>query len=753
MAARVTSNEANSLTAISPLQQNAYPRPDEPITMSGARLGPDPAVESEALRKERFLEIARQRFRVAVDAESPRRKEMRIDHQFYGGEQWDTGIRMQREQQRRPCLTINRIPGFVGHVVNNMRQDRPGIKVLPEGSGSDEDQAEVRQGLMRHIETDSQADQAYDHSFQDMCIGGLGVLRVVDDWEDPTSFHRRLVIRAVQNPFTVYWDPFAKQPDWSDIKWAFITEDLTVKEFKEQYGDDREAVSKAEFVSLGDNAPFWFPGGNIRVAEYFYVDETKDISCEMENGSVKLWSDLKKLKDPFGQQMYTLTFDNEGNRLVEFEGYQGRTRDCVVPKVKWAKISAVDILKEREWKGNYIPLIPVLGQRVQQDGNEMLVGMVRYAREPQRSFNYLWSSAVEMAALAPKAPFIAEVGQIPDGNEGIAWEKANTMPVSVLRYKRVTAEFGNSGALLPPPQRQQAEPPIQAFVQLLQIADQHLKSVFSIYEASLGQRGPQESGKAINARKVESETATFNWGDNFVRALKHLGNVLNDLLPVYYNEPGRVVQIIGDDESIKAVTLNKPFMEKGVEKQYDLSSGRYSVVISTGPSAETKRQENVAAMLELAKAFPNQMSMALDLLIRQADFPDADTVADRIKKTLPPGIADSEEDEQIPPAAKQLLEQFRQQNEVMAQQLEAATDERAAETEKQQWETLRTQMVEENKLTIAQLKAANEESKILVSQLFQEFREMKAALMQQTVGQQTSSESVTAPAEAVGQGQ
>lgn len=723
-----------ALTALTPQQVNAWPKQTPKTTIAG-----DPTYYGSD-SKEAFLQLMLERFKLCVDASKQQREESLEDQRFAGGIQWTEDIRGQREAQGRPCLTINRIDGFLAHAVNNMRQSRPAIKIEPEADGADEEIASLKQGIIRHIQTNSNADTVYDESFRGMCTGGLAWMRVVDDWADPMSMDQDLFIRLVKNSFAVYVDPFCVQPDWSDMKYAFIVEDMTKQEFKSQY-PNADYASLDNFKSVGDNSPYWFPGGKIRVVEYFHVEQKKDTLCEMEDGSKRLYSKLPK-------NMYSISADEEGDGIAVYLNDPedinvttriGRARDCLVPCVYWAKCNAMEVLKERKWKGRYIPLIPVIGNQMELDGETILVGMVRYAREPQRMYNYMYTSFVETIALAPRAPFIAEMDQIPDGLREM-WQRANSDPQAVLLYKAVVAE---NGQLAPPPQRQQAEPPIAAFVQGLSMADQNLKSVFRIYDASLGQRGPQESGLAINARKIESDTGIYNWGDNFIRALRLLGTVLDDLIPYYYNTPGRVFHIDQDDDSKKEVIVNQEFQEQGQTKKLDLSAGgRYACVVSTGPSAQTKRQESLQGMVEFFKEYPAGLQACAHILVNEFDFPGKDKLKAQLEKILPPNLQAPDPDAPpIPAAFTAQAAEMQKQIGLLSSALHEATDKSNLERLKQQaegdreqrreeWETLRTQMTQEVNLAIASMKTGSDEAKFVNQQVFEELQSWRNVFQQ-----------------------
>jgi hypothetical protein len=725
-------------------QVNSWPRPQSPTMMSGERVYAVSDGElSPAQKEQEKIQIARERFKVASDAEAARRREFLEDIRFSQGIQWAADIEQRRRQQGRPCLTINRIEEFLAHVVNTFRQARPDIKVQPIGDGADEEQAEVRQGLIRHIENVSNSDAAYDMAFWNMCCAGLGWLRIVNDWSDPKSFDQDLFIRWIPNIFSVYSDPFTVQPDWSDMKWAFVVEDLTPKEFRMRF-PKKKIVSNSDFQSTGDHAAYWIPGGKIRIAEYFHVEEEDGILLDIGDGDTILLSDMPKADQAsFGAEMiYAAGGEMKYPVYLPSTTVVYNHRECITPTVYWSLMSGVEMLDERKWKGSFIPLIPVIGKQTYYDGNLNINGMVRYAREPQRMYNYMYSCFVETVALAPKAPFIAEVDQVPDGIRE-EWENANTQPTALLRYKSKLIE--GTQEIAPPPQRQQAEPPIQAFVAGLQMADQNLKSTFRIYDASLGQRGPQESGLAINARKIESDTGVYNWGDNFIQAYNYLGRQLNEQLEFYYNNPGRIMRLIGEDNTTRSVTMNQPFQDQGDMKHFDLRKGKFSVVISTGPTYQTRRQEAQNAMMEILKANPALFNVIGDIAVKEMDFPGKDAIASRLQKAMPPGIRDAEPGQtQLPPEVQGQMQQMQAMIQQLTAALHEASDKMNLERMKQEYETYRTQLQQEVSLANNQLKVGSDEAKFMNDKIFAELERVRQRLDSQ-LGVATGTDPNAAP--------
>ena len=233
----------------------------------------DKVQEAESLlqqAKEEFLSLARERFRTIVDAESQLREQMLEDLRFRASEQWPDNVRAMRDQDNRPCLTVNRIPQFVRQVTNNQRASRPSIAVSPTGDVSDPDVAEVVQGVIRHIEDKSDADVAYSTAGELLGTMGRGYVRVITDYEDddPLNMNQEVRIERVPNPFSIYMDPSSQKPDASDARYAFVVEDIPKDEYKFRYPHS-EMAELAEFTSTGNDQPEWMPEGNIRIAEYF----------------------------------------------------------------------------------------------------------------------------------------------------------------------------------------------------------------------------------------------------------------------------------------------------------------------------------------------------------------------------------------------------------------------------------------------------------------------------------------------------
>ena len=281
-------------------------------------------------------------------------------------------------------------------------------------------------------------------------------------------------------------------------------------------------------------------------------------------------------------------------------------------------------------------------------------------------YNYWTSQEAEMLALAPKAPFIGYGGQF-EGYE-MQWKTANTTNWPYLEVNPdVTDGAGNS---FPLPQRSQPPMAQTGLIQAKMGAAEDIKSTTGQYNASLGQQGNERSGKAIMARVQEGDTGTYHYVDNLGRAIRHITRQLVDLIPKVYDTE-RIARIIGVDGEVGMAKLNpqqpEPVKEirdqTGVviEKIYNPTVGVYDVVITTGPSYLTKRQEAVEAMANILQTSPQLWQVAGDLFIKNMDWPGAQEMAARFKKIIDPKVLAEDDKSPELQSAEQMIEALTQQ--------------------------------------------------------------------------------------------
>jgi Phage P22-like portal protein len=619
---------------------------------------------------EDVLATARTRMNMAIGALSESRENEIDDLRFYAGSpdnqwQWPADVLATRGAVQgqsinaRPCLTINKLPQHVHQVTNDMRQNRPGAKVIPVDDKADVQVAEVFNGMIRHIEYISDADVAYDTACENQVSYGEGYIRLLTDYCDPNSFEQDIKIGRVRNSFSVYMDPTIQDPTGADAKWCFVTEDIDKGEFARLY-PNAAPITTLQSLGVGDqNLTQWLNENTIRIADYYYVDY-----------------DMKKL-NLYPGNVTAFEGSREDKLLKAQFGAPKKSRKVQNPVVRYCKINGYEILEENVWAGQWIPVIRVVGNEFEVDGRLYVSGLVRNAKDAQRMYNYWVSQEAEMLALAPKAPFIGYGGQF-EGYED-KWKTANTNNWPYLEVNPDVTD--GSGSVLPLPSR--AQPPMASsgLLQAKSGAAEDIKSTTGQYNASLGMGSNERSGKAILARQKEGDVGTYHYGDNLSRAVRHVARQLVDLIPKIYDTE-RIARIIGEDGETKMAKINpeqaEPVKEIRdmanpdivIEKIYNPSVGKYDVVASTGPGYATKRQEALEAMAQLLQGNPDLWKVAGDLFVKNMDWPGAQEMAKRFAKTIDPKIMEDSDKSPALQAAEQQMQAMGQEMEQMHQMLQ-----------------------------------------------------------------------------------
>jgi hypothetical protein len=581
-------------------------------------------------------------WRLVNDSDSTNRAEALNDIKFAAGDQWPVEIQNSRNLESRPCLTINKIDAYIRQVTNQQRMQRPRIKVHPVNNLADYKIAQVIEGITRHIEVNSSADTAYDTAFDYAVRMGWGYWRINYKYVREDSFDQEIYIDAVENPFTVYFDPNSVRPDGSDAERCLITTVLDKKIFREMYPGANDGANFQQ-RSTGDDTSAWVTKEDIRIAEYFYI--------ERERAKLYLLSDG------------TTSFGDSANFFARVEAAKLTVvdeRDSFRKAVKWVKMTAMEVLEEKTWAGKYIPVVPCYGAQVIVDDKRKKYGLVRFAKDPQRMYNFWRTSMTESVALAPKAKWLLAEGQ-DEGHEN-EWAMANIKSMPVLRYKQKDIE----GVPAPAPQRLQPEPPPAGIMEAAGAISADLQMVLGIMDPNQLPSG-NISGKALQGQQNQVDLSNFHFYDNLTRSIAQTGRIILDLIPKIYDTQ-RVMRIIGSDGQPDMTTINEQ-NEIG-EVLNDVTVGEYDVVMDTGPGFQTKRQQAVESMMPLLTGNQELFNIAGDLVFRNMDFPGADVIADRLAAMNP--MANIDEKSDIPPEAQMRLAQSEQMIQQLQQQLQAA---------------------------------------------------------------------------------
>lgn len=570
------------------------------------------------------------------------------------GEQWDKFQLSKRKN--RPCYEFNQTRQICRHITNAQRQQRPNIKIVGV-EDSDKKGAELRQGLIKNIEMVSNADNAYDTGFKYAVEGGYGVIGLKTDYTDDTAWDQDILINEITDPFSIWFDHNAKLYDRSDSMFAFEESSLTHEAYRAEYPDT--TVSSWDSNSFSLTKTGWFTQDQIRIVKYWYREPYYKTLVPLQDGKV---IEAEKLTQ---EQIPMIKRDAQG---------QPMSRKALCYRVYSRIANGTEFITEKEeWPDKEIPLVPVYGDLFYVDGRQEFSGAVEHMMDAQRLVNYSLTTAHETIAKQPKSPYLLTTTMLEGKGIKDMWDKSNAVDAPYLAYTPDPAAPNAKPTRENPPEFP------ASLVNMGTLSVDMIKAVSGVYDASLGQRSNETSGKAIKARDSQADTANFNYIDNLGRSLTSLGKKLVRIMPVIYDTQ-RVMRVIGPDGGESNVTLNNKRISPTTlqpEVENDLSAGRFDVTVKMGAGYATLRQEFNDLMMGVAQSNPELFAASADLFYESMDGPYTDKLAERAKAMLPPQIQGLlQKDKDMPPEVAQAfaqVDQAMQQVQAQQQELDAAS--------------------------------------------------------------------------------
>ena len=553
------------------------------------------------------------------------------------GNQWDQKLRARRNN--RPCYEFPKLRSHVIQVQNEMRQSRPQGKVRGT-EDSDRGLAEIMQGICRNIEAVSNAERAYDIAFEFAVQGGFGDWKICTDYLKEDDFEQDIRIEPVRNPFASKPDPAAVKIDRSDARFWFLEDTVPRSDFERDYPE----ASITDFDGDGHCNQFWRDKDSVRVCEYWYKMPRTRKLLALSDGRV-VFAD--KIATDAGL---------EESEAADFLAAAG------IGVVKEREVEShtvcMRLTNGHEWltpvykfPSKYIPIVRIWGNLQNINGDDYWSGLVRFSKDQQRLHNLHRTALIEAIAKAPKAPYALTASQI-KGYETM-WKSANAEDYPYLLFN---PDSQNPG---PPQRTNQTEVPV-ALITAAGMDNDDIKAATGQYDASLGQRSNETSGKAINSRKQQGATATFNFIDNLAYGVRYTYEILGDMIPNVIDTP-RAVRILGEDGGEKWKQLYQEVVDPNTGQTVvvnDISKGKYDYTVTVGASYATQRMEAAEAFANLAGQIGGSAPAIGPLLayaaMQNQDLPGMEESLTAFRKVLvAQGLLEPKEGEQAPQQQQQ----------------------------------------------------------------------------------------------------
>lgn len=639
------------------------------------------------------IKRAKKRFDECVSWEAQARTWFDYDYKFANGDahnlyQWDNAIVQDRLSNNRPILTINKTMQHNLQIINDAKQNKPGVNIRPVGESASFDAAQVFQEVVRHIEYVSNAESVYDNATVFQVHAGIGYWRILTDYVDARSFDQEIFIKPIKDPRAVFLDPDIMEDDGSDARFGFIFNDMPKDLFDDKYPKFKDKVGWNN-AAFGVTADTWYDKNNIKVAEYYEKTQEEEtlvgftIPDSFEGAGdqvIKFVSELDDNEKEAYERLKQINKDMKAMKARVPEEFDLRERDVLTDNIEWFKIAGDLIIDRGPWLGKYIPIVRLVGTETIIDGILDRKGHTRALINAQQMYNYNTSANVEFGALQTKSPWIAATQAIEGFEE--YYKTANSVNHSYMPFNA----FDEDGNALPPPSRPAAPQAAPAYVRQLEIAQNEMMMASGQYQAQMGENENAKSGVAINARQRQGDRATYHFIDNNAKAIRYTGKILIDLIPKIYDTK-RVMRISATNGSIMEVTIDpkaelayqklpppedgsipRDQQEQIIQLIFNPNVGIYDVQSEVGPSFATRRQEAFNALTQIAATNEQFMGIAGDILWRVADFPEAQVLAQRWRKIIPPNITGDALDPEIEKTMADASAKIEQQLAIIAQQ-------------------------------------------------------------------------------------
>lgn len=647
----------------------------------------------------------------------------------------------------RPCLSISKIDQPIQLVQNQFQNAHLGVNIHPLSEKANKETAEILQGLYRKIERDSNAVLPRSWAFDRATEAGMGYYRVVTEYDDTTDdpWDQKILIKRILRQEMIIFDPSANEPDYSDAEYAFQATWMPMSKFKTVYPKvPISKVSDSELASIATEQPEWVNQDGdewgVIVAEYF---------------------------DKHYQAVEHVGRDSSGREVRRTEQKVHLMRSVVCGG---DQDGIYELEKATEWNGQHIPIITVVGKETQPYNKERrYVGIVEPAMDAQRGYNYSVTTAIEIAALEPKAPFIGAEGQF-EGHEP-KWNQANTRNWPYMEYVPKTLE----GNLVPPPSRMPIDASrLNVSMTLAGLFDQAIQATTFTPDPALGKHSRDESGKAIEALQSQSQASTSNFMANMAQiSMTYEAKVIMDMIPRIYDRPGRIARILDFEDETKEVMLNQPFImdqasgrpmpanqPQGLAQLggpspmttsgaapmptpapqpkplvYNLTEGKYGVSVTIGKSYQSRMEQGKETLLSLFQVAPEVVPILLPTFMKFSDEPwaqDAFKLMKEVRDQKFPGLDKAEPGQETPEQLRAELEaskaKLKEAESIMGQMKQAIDTDQA----KQQAQIEKARIDAEAKMALA---GQDAQTTSQLEELTQKFDAMLEQMKQQSAAE------------------
>lgn len=551
---------------------------------------------------------------------------IRDDMRFRTGNQWtNEGL---KSRKNKPTLTLNFTEPVINRVVNPIRKHPFGVNV----KNKDNRITKLYQGLVRDIEYESVASEAYECALDNGAGVGMGWVKIATEFADDRTLNQVPRIKPVPDPTTVWPDPHFQDIAGRDMEYLIESGQVSKRWANKKYDIENDPGHQMIFSEIM-NTHWNIPEDSYPELIYYCKKYRTEVLTVLKDGT---------------------SFIGESD-IPPSEDMIAGTRELQTPYIKIYHFIGGKLIEETEMQTQYIPFVPCLGDRVyDSDSWKGWGGIVRKVKDSQSMINYYASAEAQLVQSAPVSPWIIEEGQI-EGYEDI-WASANTDLHDHLPYK--ASNLGNS--IVPPPQRVDNTAQTGHLMQSRMAAVEDLQRASGVFDSSIGKDdAPGQSGRAILLKQNTAEVSNYHYVDNLTKTISQVGRILLDLINSLYDTE-RELTVRGETGETTVVNGNVT--------DYGAHGDTFDTEVEAGPMVQYEKEMANATLLEIGRLIPDKFGNFADIIVDNVQSPGTEEAVERLRKMLPPELLPAEEGKMDPQAeaalqaANQTIEQLKQVN-------------------------------------------------------------------------------------------
>jgi hypothetical protein len=501
------------------------------------------------------------------------------------GATWEGPLGAQFEN--KPKFEVNKIALAITRIINEYRNNRVTVDFISKDGTDATNLADTCNKLYRADEQDSTAAEAYDNAFDEAVTGGFGAWRLrayYEDEEDDENEYQRIRIEPIYDAdSSVFFDLNAKRQDKADAKRCFVLTSMTPDAYQAEYGDDPASWPKEIHQFEFD----WSTPDVIYVAEYYRVEHKSEVVRVFEaiDGTEERYTESDFENDP----ELEVTLSAIGSVEV-------RQKKVKRKKVRKYILSGGKVLEDAGYiAGNCIPIVPVYGKRWFIDNIERCMGVVRFAKDPQRLKNMQLSKLGEISALSS----VEKPLMLPEQVAGhqVMWAEDNLKNYPYLLLNPITGADGSQQAAGPVGYTKSPQIP-PAMAALLQVTEADIADILGNQQNG-DKIVSNISGKAVEMVQQRLDMQAFLYMNNHSKGVQRGGEIWLSMARDIYVESRRRMKGIGVQSEVESIEIMRPALDRNGEvvMENDLSQAKFDVVATLGPSSSSQRSATVRSLL------------------------------------------------------------------------------------------------------------------------------------------------------------